>query len=228
MRYFTPIIFLFILAWQNMASAQAGQDFVYNDRYRECAAMAAHEPNAALKMAKKTLDEKQDIGMRHCKAMALYALKQYPKAVTELERVERLIAPENITLKNYVIRQIARALNLSKKPDAALKRLQTHIISLQAGSLRAGENNSTLRTRLASEALLERAMLRESYHQYVQAIQDLDHAVSLDAGNHELLYHRARVLLALHDKALARQDLTAILRENPNHKQARALLKKAK
>lgn len=224
MRAFTRFIFPFFFSAAIAFSAQAESDqgFVYTDAYRECAALVTQDAAAALKRAEAALIKTEDVGMRHCRAMALYALKQYPKAAIELQQVERLIAPENIALKNYVIRQIARALNLSKQPDEALKRLQDHITAL-----RADESDSALRTRLAAEALMERALLRESYRQYTEAVQDMDHAISLNPVNAELLTIRARIFLALKDKALARQDLAAALKVDPNNKQAKALIKKA-
>lgn len=215
--------FLVLALWVVPAWAETGRGFVYNDAYRECSALVAHDAAAAQKRAEENLLQGEDVGMRHCRAMALYAQKHYPEAVIELQSVERLIAPENIALKNYVIRQIARALNLSSKPDAALKRLQDHIVAL-----RADESDGALRTRLAAEALMERALLRESYRQYTEAVQDLDHAISLNPVNAELLATRARVFLALNDKALAKQDLHSALKVNPNHEEAKALLRRVR
>lgn len=203
-------------------AAASHVSFVYTDAYRNCASLAATAPDKALVDADAQLKAGEAIGARHCRAMALYALKRYPEAVADLLAVERQIPREDLALQNYVARQTARALNLSQKPDDALAHLQEHL-----NTLRADGSNSALRSRLAAETLLERALLRESYAQYAQAVQELDHAISLNPTNEELLFTRARIFLALNDKALARQDLMAILRSNPAHAQARAMLDKA-
>ena len=209
------------VSFAQAAPAVQSTGFVYTDSYRACASMAAHAPDKALLDAELQLKTGENIGARHCRAMALYALKRYPEAVVDLLTVERQIPREDLALQNYVTRQTARALNLSQKPDEALAHLQQHI-----NSLRADGSNSALRSRLAAETLLERALLRESYAQYAQAIQELDHAISLNPTNEELLLTRARVFIALNDKELARQDLMAVLRSNPTHAEARALLDK--
>lgn len=218
------VIFLFSFALPVAAAAQAvqSQSFVYTDAYRNCASMAAYTPDKALIEADSQLKVREEIGARHCRAMALYALRRYPEAVTDLLAVERQIPQDDLALLNYVTRQTSRALNLSKKPDDALAHLQMHL-----NLLRADAGSSALRTRLAAETLLERALLRESYAQYAQAIQELDHAISLNPTNEELLFTRARVFVALNDNAQARQDLMTILRSNPTHKAARAMLEKA-
>lgn len=220
MLLFSAAAFPAVALAQAAPTTQAA-GFVYTDSYRNCASLAASAPDQALLTADAQLKAHEDIGARHCRAMALYALKRYPEAVTDLLTVERQIPREDLALQNYVARQTARALNLSKKPDEALAHLQEHL-----NALRADGSNSALRTRLAAETLLERALLRESYAQYAQAVQELDHAISLNPTNEELLYTRARIFLALNDKALARQDLMAILRGNPTQQEARALLEK--
>lgn len=206
---------------QSAATVQT-PSFVYTDAYRKCSQMAVSSPSEALAESNEQLKISDNIGARHCRAMALYALMRYPEAVNELLTVERQIPANDVALLNYVTRQTARALNLAKKPDAALVHLQKHFDALRASSV-----NDAFLTKLAAETLLERALLRESYAQYGQAIQELDHAISLNPTNEELLYTRARVFIALGDNALARQDLNAILRSNPNHRLAREMLARA-
>lgn len=203
------------------AASTPAPSFVYTDAYRACADLAASKPDQALATSNAELKTADSIGMRHCRAMALYALKRYPEAVADLLTVERMVPPSDLALLNYVTRQTARAINLSKKPDDALTHLQNHL-----QILRADGSSSALRSKLAAETLLERALLRESYAQYAQAVQELDHAISLNPTHEELLYTRARVFIALNDMALARQDLTTILTSNPNHTLARALMER--
>ncbi len=206
----------------DVSPAPQPSGFVYTESYRECAALAAKNPQQAITNSNAALAAQDSIASRHCRAMALYAMGRYDEATRDLLTVERMVPPSDLALLNYITRQTARALNLSKKPDAALQHLQEHL-----NFLRVSGANSSLRSKLAAETLLERALLRESYGQYTQAVQELDHAISLSPTNEELLYTRARVFIALSDMALARQDLTAILTSNPDHTLARELLARA-
>ncbi len=128
--------------------------------------------------------------------------------------------PKDIMLRSYVARQAARAWVLANQADAALANLSAQIDAMN----QEGVDNAT-EARLTAELLLDRAKIRQPFGKYAEAVQDLDHAVSLRPGSDDVLLARAEAFIALNDTALAKEDLQAILRMNPTHPKAVELMR---
>lgn len=182
--------------------------------------MAATDPQAALVKADEWLKIEDGIGAHHCKAMALYGLKQYAESAASLSLVRDRLDPKDIMLRTYVARQASRAWILANRAEAALSTLSAQIEAMN----QEGVDNAT-EARLTAELLLDRAKIRQQYGQNAEAVQDLDHAVSLRPSNDDVLLARAEAFIALKDRALAKEDLQAILRMNPTHEKAVGLMR---
>lgn len=195
--------------------AEAGPGFVQSPAYKDCTGLAATNPSLALTKAEAWLKIDNGIAANHCRAMALYGLHRYPEAAVALGAVHDGIAHEDITLRTYVARQEARAWLNASRPDAAIT-----VLGKQVDDMTTIKGNNATVAQLTADLLLDRAKLRETYGQLPDAIQDLDHAVSLAPMNEEVLIERARVFRQLGDTALAKQDLQAVLRSNPTKQEA--------
>ncbi|MFZ4125301.1 MAG: tetratricopeptide repeat protein [Rickettsiales bacterium] len=214
----TPLLTAFFIFFAS-ASAQA-ESFTASPAYKECSALAATNPQAALVKAEEWLKIEDGIGAYHCKAMALYGLKQYADSAASLSLVRDRLDPKDIMLRTYVARQASRAWVLASRAETALATLSAQIDTMN----QEGVDNAT-EARLTAELLLDRATIRQQYGQNAEAVQDLDHAVSLRPSNDDVLLARAEAFIALNDKALAKEDLQAILRMNPTHEKAVSLMR---
>lgn len=195
--------------------AQAAESFVQSPAYKECTQLASSNPKLALEKAEAWLKIDQSTSALHCRAMALYGLKQFELSAAALSDVRNTIPPADVTLRSFVARQASRAWLNANKPDAAIAALTGQLNEMA----QAGGDNVT-ESKLTSELLLDRAKLRLTYGHATDAVQDLDHAVSLDPLNEDILLARADAFAALNDPALTKQDLQAVLRLNPKHAQA--------
>lgn len=204
-------------------SARAEPAFVQPPAYKECTALAASDPQAALLKATEWLKIDDGFAAHHCRAMALYGLRRFPEAAEGLMVVRDKILADNIALRTYVARQAAKAWVAANRSDAALATLTTQITELGVGKF-----DNVTETRLSAELLLDRAKLRRTYGQTTEAVQDLDHAISLSPLNEEVLMERALCFEQLRDPALAKQDAQAVLRLDPKHKQAVELMRRLK
>lgn len=202
-----------------VAAAQTA--FTQSPAYTECTALASSNPAAAEAKAAEWLKIDDGVGAHHCRAMAWYGQRRFADAATELSVVRNKIAPENITLRSYVARQASKAWLDASRPDGAIA-----VLTTQINELAAGKNDNVIESKLTAELLLDRARVHGTYGQFSEAVQDLDHAVSLAPANEEVLVERARAFANLGDVALAKQDLALALRLNPAHPDALALQQK--
>ena len=194
------------------AGALAAGTFVQSPAYKECTALASSDPALALQKADAWLKIDTGIAALHCRAMALYGLRRFAESGEALANVRLAIAKEDILLRSYVARQASRAWLNANQPDKAV-----NAVSEQINDMAIVSGDNATEARLTAELLLDRAKLRSNYGQLNEAVQDLDHAVSLAPINEDVLIERARVFEQLGDIALARQDLQAVLRGNPTH-----------
>jgi tetratricopeptide (TPR) repeat protein len=194
--------------------------FVHSPAYVECSTLAGTNPQEALKKADGWLKMEKNIAANHCRAMALYGLKRYGESASALRIIYTQLSESDDSLRTYVARQAAKAYDRAEQPKEALAMLSKQLDALS--NQQGGDNAVT--ADLATEILIDRANLRASYGQYTMAIQDLDHATSLTPANDLVLTSRARVFIALGDSTLAKQDLQAVLRANPNQAEARAMM----
>lgn len=193
--------------------------FVQPPAYKECTDLATRQPQEALAKAEAWLKVDDGFAAHHCRAMALYGLGQFPQAAEALMLVRDKILADHIALRTYVARQAAKAWVQAGRSDAALAILGTQIKDMSIGKY----DNAT-EAKLSAELLLDRAKLRLNYGQAPQAVQDLDHAITLSPLNEDVLMQRALAFEQLGDLALAKQDALAVQRLSPKHPEAAALL----
>lgn len=197
--------------------ALAQPTIIASPAYRECTALAAGNPAAALAKADQWLTIDQGIAARHCRAMALFGLKRYEEAAQALTEVRNALGPENLALRIYVTHQVSRAWLNANRPDAAIATL-----SNQLTYLAAIKGNNAITAPLSAELLLDRARLNANYGKLPDAASDLDHAVSLTPLNPDILLERAGVFEQLGDGALARLDALSVLKLRPSDARAQA------
>lgn len=205
---------------QTQANAAAAQSFTSSPAYKECTALTSSDPAKALVKADEWLKIDDSIGAHHCRAMALYGLKRFEDAGSELDTVRLKIDPDDIAIRTYVTRQGARAWVDAGKPENAIR-----VITEQVNEMTMKRGDNATQARLATELLLDRSRIRVEYGQLGEAVQDLDQAISLSPGNENVLLQRAKIFAQLGDNALAQQDLQVVLRMNPKHEEAIALMR---
>jgi tetratricopeptide (TPR) repeat protein len=218
MKRIPTLITVLVCGFSGMAQAES---FTASPAYKECSGLANSSPQAALSKAEEWLRIDDGVGAHHCRAMALYGLKRYADSAQSLSLVHERLEPKDIMLRSYVARQAARAWVLANRAEAALSTLSGQIDAMN----QEGVDNAT-EARLTAELLLDRAKIRQEFGQNAEAVQDLDHAVSLRPSNDDVLIARARAFIALKDEALAKEDLQAVLRINPTHAEAVELMRK--
>lgn len=197
------------------AQAQPVENFAEVPAYKECTALAGTNPIAAEAKANEWLKVDQGVGAMHCRAMALFGQRRFAEAADALALARNKIAPENITLRTYVTRQAVQAWQEAGRPDSAIA-----AIGVQITELATIRGDNATEAKLTSELLLDRARIRATYGQYAEAVQDLDHAVSLAPTNEDVLLERSSAFEQLNDLSLARNDLLAVLRLNPTNAKA--------
>lgn len=209
---------LLFLASTLLAAPAMAAPFVQPPAYKECTELAGREPAQALAKAEEWLKVDDGFAAHHCRAMALYGMARYPEAAEALGVVRQKILPDNIALRTYVARQGAKAWVSAGRSEQALG-----ILSAQIGEMGIGKHDNATEAQLSAGLLLDRAKLRMNYGQTSQAVQDLDHAISLSPLNEEVLLQRALAFEQLRDFSLAKQDLAAVLRLDPKNTEAQAL-----
>lgn len=192
--------------------------FTQSPAYIECTQLANTNPIAAEQKAAEWLKIDDGVAPHHCRAMALFGQMRFVEAAEALAMVRGKIAPANVTLRTYVTRQGAKAWMEAKRPDAAIDTL-----TVQINEMAGNKGDNATESRLSAELLLDRAKLRVTYGQLAQAVQDLDHAVSLNPANEDVLLERAQAFSQLGDLALAKQDVALVLRLNPGNSRAQQL-----
>lgn len=190
-------------------------------RYQECSKKASTDPHAALKEAEQWMIEANVASAQHCKAIALFGLKRYRESAAELQRLAIRLEKSDRILWANVLHQAARSWELSGNRQRALASLDYAISGLDDIA-----HDKSSAARMLGEILLKRSEVHVKGGDPLKAVQDLDHAVSLQPKNDDFLLARAEVLKQLGENALAKQDVEAILKRNPRHAQAKALLSK--
>lgn len=218
----TKTVFASILVFSAPAAmAQtpaAPASFTQSPAYLECTKLASTNPLHAEQKATEWLKLDDGVGANHCRAMALYGQRRFAEAAEALALVRSKLARENVNLRSYITRQASKAWVEAGRPDNAIALLGTQITDI-AGI----RGNNAAHAKLTSELLLERARLRATYGQAAQAVQDLDHAVSLTPTNEDVLLERAAAFAQLGDTALAQSDVAVVLRLNPGNTKAQEL-----
>lgn len=201
-------IFLLLLALcggSHAASPDSAQ-------YAECTKNLADDPEGTYKRARAWYGQSKSIAAQHCMALAHYQLKEYPQAAAMLDAVLSGITPAHGRLWLAAKSQAASAHIAAGDADAAQKHL-----------------NEALRWAMDKEMdadmvplLAQRAGILARQGQHLQAVQDLDHALSIEPDAHAVRLQRAKLLLKMGKKAEAREDVEAVLAKEPGNEEALA------
>ena len=219
MKRYLPILPALLATHAAFAQGTPPADIIQSPAYKECIALSSTNPQKALAKADEWLTIDNGIAAYHCRAMALYGLKQFSEAGEALNGVRKIIPAENITLRSFVTKQAASAWLNAGRADAAFAILDTQIAEMGLS-----KGNNALVAKSTSGLLLERARLNSTYGKLALATKDLDQAVSLTPLNVDVLVERAHTFELLGDNALARSDAEAALTLNAENAKARALL----
>lgn len=220
MKFLLATIILVLASVCNPTIAQAA--FIDTPSYRQCSALASANPRKGVAFANDLLTGGgETIASFHCRAMAYYTMGKYDASAKDLSRVYALTDKSQLSLRSYITRQAARALSKSGDVDRALASLQREFWAIQDTE----EASDTIKERLSSELLIDRAQLFTDTNKLTRAIQELDHANNLMPENDRILLARAKLFERLEAYAQATKDLEMVLKHNPRHTEARSLLK---
>ena len=190
-------------------------------RYQACSKKASSNPQAALKEAEAWMIESNVASAQHCKAIALFGLKRYRESAAELQRLAIRLEKSDRMLWANVLHQAARSWELSGNRQRAIASLEYAISGLDELA-----HDKASAARVLGDILIKRAEVYEKEGDRFKAIQDLDHAVSLQPTNDKVRLARADLLVKMGETAMAKEDLQSILKRNPRHSAAKALMKK--
>ena len=211
MRLLLTSMILFFCAGSAIA---AGNDA----RYQDCSKKAADNPQLALKEAEQWMIESNVASAQHCKAIALFGLKRYRESAAELQRLAIRLEKSDRMLWANVLHQAARSWELAGNPTRALASLDYAISGLDD----LAYEKSTA-ARVLSDILIKRSEVHAATGDKLSAVQDLDHAASLQPKDEKVRLARAKLLIDLGEKSLAKEDVQAVLKQNPRSSEAQAL-----
>ncbi len=194
------------------------------ERYQSCTERVRVDPKSALTFAQNWEKERGDASATHCRALALYALQRYSAAAQVLERLSGSLYSSDLNLWSSIINQTASSWQQAGLAHRAIATLNRAVLQID-GSARNNEAHAIL----AQSFLVQRAAIHASRNQTLEATQDYDHALSYGVNQPHLLLARAKLFLSINERALARDDLEAVLKSTSSkediHKESKALLK---
>ena len=181
-------------------------------RYASCTTLTQKNPKEALKMAEKWAQADNVASAYHCRAIALFALKRYAEAGHALEELSHRMQSGNRVLWSNVLRQSAKAWELSGDKARAMVALTRAITPATDEALQ-----NPAMARMAADLLLDRGLLYQSGKRPLHALQDLDHGLSLMPKHLELLLARATLLAEQNENELAQKDIETLLALSQRH-----------
>lgn len=220
-KHHTVKLFCLLAAFGLLSSTASAQILEQSAKYSECTRQVGSNARAALGFADDWMLRENAPSAQHCRSLALFSLKRYRDAALELERLSERITRDNAVLWVNILRQASQAWQLADQRHRAIAALTRAIL---VTSVRAQENNSL--AILTTELLLERSALYIYDGKTLDAIQDLDNSIALQPKNTRLRLARAKLFIAMKEKALAKEDLTMVLAQSPNNQEAKTLLAK--
>lgn len=216
MTYVRAFLLLAASVAPMMAYAQAQPGLQQSQRYVDCTVKSRSNPTQTLQEANAWFASTKEPAAQHCVALSLYNLRRYEDAAMTLEQLANTIGNDQMALKVSVLTQGAYAWKLATRYDMAEKDYQNAI------ALASGNNLNELTVNL----LYERAQLFVMQQKNLNAMQDLDHMLTLEPRNVKARMLRGSVFEALGQNGAAREDYQAVLEVEPNNADAKAALAK--
>lgn len=213
MRLFSLTLMLGFAASPAFATPQQDYRQPLNEQYKSCTQMAAANPQETLIRARKWFEESKQLAAQHCLALAQFELKHFADAAITLETILRSVDRSQGALWYSMKKQVVRAyMNSGHAEDA-----ERHL----SDALRyASEHNLE---KEMPPMLLERARIYSARNEHLRAIQDIDHALTLDNG-HPVMLERANVYMKMGDTTAAERDIRAVLKADPLNEEASKML----
>lgn len=171
------------------------------ERYATCSEKVRSDAQGALSYAKQWYKETKHSSAQHCMALAHYALKEYSDAAQLLEKLGEPLKQKNLTLWRDIIVQTARSWQQARQTHRAIATLNRATLFI---TQKATENKE--HATIAISILQERGALYEASRKPLDALQDYDHALTLNRNAHTVRLRRARLLLSLNEDRLAQDD----------------------
>lgn len=168
-------------------------------QYKACLQLIGRNPEDAFEAALIWRDRGGGFPARHCAALALVELKQYPEAADRLEKIAEDMAPRKHRLMSEVLAQAGNAWLLAGLPERAYG-VFTSALKVDP------ENVDLLVDRSRASALVDR---------WSDARRDLDDALRLDPAREDAYAYRASARRRLNDKSGALEDAETAIAINP-------------
>lgn len=194
------------------------------EQYASCTEKVRTDPNAALAHAQAWLKQGENASASHCQALALYALKDYANAAQILERISDPLKHSNLNLWQDITEQTARSWRYAEQMHRAIATLNRAILfaseDAYVDSKKAGASVKLLNARAQYYVLSKRPL---------DALQDYDHALNIDAASHQTRLARATLLAKMKETRLANDDakrvMNAVPDSDPLHQAAKKLIR---
>lgn len=194
------------------------------EKYASCTEKVRTDPKSAIAYANSWDKVGSNPSALHCKALALYAIKDYAEAAGILEQISEPLKRSNLTLWQDIIQQIARSWRYAGQMHRAIATLNR---AINETSSRAFSDNTYANATL--KLLKTRAEYYQNNKQPLAALQDYDNALAIDANAHTIRLQRATLLKKLGEARLAADDARYIISATPannaTHQAAKKLVK---
>ncbi len=183
--------------------------------YKSCTALVKTDATSARTKAEQWVASDGSAYAYHCLALAEYKLKNFAEAAQNLSKMRALVPESEFSLRHDITLQQVRAWKLAGTTKKALEVISPYINELRA------LNYSDVDL---AAALLMRSGLYNAVEKHLEALQDADHALTLNNTDPTpILISRAKTYLLMGEYELAQQDIDAALENDKENKKALAL-----
>ena len=202
-RMVAAMVLAWLLVAPSAASAQSAE-LARSERYAKCMALARGDPDIGHKAAQAWRADGGGLAARHCTAVALLGLGHYEQAAQMLQTLAESAPAKATGFGHELLSQAANAWMIAGKPGTAY--------AVQTKALKARPNDV--------ELLIDRSISLASTAKYWEAIDDLNHALDVDAKRVDALIFRASAYRRLDTLVLAEEDIARALAIAPHHPEA--------
>lgn len=216
MRITTPLILLttaFIGNSIAFAASPPAPEQTLGEKYKSCTQLVALKPKETLERAQKWFAESGQLAAQHCMALAQFEMQDYEGAAMTLDTILLSVDQKQGALWFSMKKQAAKSHMNSGNGEAAEKHL--------ADALRYANDNNLEKEMVP--LLIDRAHIYAARGEHLRAIQDLDHALTLQ-NTSPVVLERAKVYLKMGDTQLAEQDIRNVLKADPLNEPASKML----
>lgn len=193
-----------------LATAQPGLSL--QEMYKACTTMAATQPQETRARAEKWYAESKQPAALHCLALAQFELKDYTGAAASLDQLLTTLTAQNELWLNMK-KQAVMAHRQAQNGEGADRHLSDILRYLSD----QGRDNEMV------PLLLDRARIYAARGENLRAVQDLDHALSIQPAI-PIVLERARVYLNMGDFKTAETDIRRVLKSDALNEEASKML----